>query len=253
MLGAGAVGATPLADAALAADESARATADSGAVSRVERMLAYRFRNPALLEQALTHKSHGRRHNERLEFLGDAVLGYVVADRLYRMRPDEHEDALSLIRASLVRKETLAEVAGAIGLGTHLRLGGGERRSGGHRRPSLLANALEAVIGAVHLDGGIDAATALVDRLLGERMATASAARAKDAKTRLQELLQGANLALPEYTIEETTGVAHARTFVVRCHVAAFELSVVAEGPSRRAAETEAAARMLEQVAPRVA
>lgn len=218
-------------------------------IARLEAALDYRFRDIALLEQALTHKSHGRPHNERLEFLGDAVLGYVVADRLYRARPGEHEDSLSLIRASLVRKETLADVAGELSLGVYLRLGLGERKSGGHRRPSLLANALEAIIGAVHLDGGIEAATTLVDRLLGARMAGASAAAAKDPKTRLQELLQGANLPLPEYTIEETAGVAHARTFSVSCRVAAFDRVVVANGPSRRAAEIEAAARMLEQVA----
>lgn len=221
-----------------------------GPGSRLEAALGYRFVDGGLLEQALTHKSHGRHHNERLEFLGDAVLGYVVADRLFRMRPDEHEDSLSLIRASLVRKETLADVARELGLGAHLRLGQGERKSGGHRRPSLLANALEAIIGAVHLDGGIAAAAALIDRLLVARMQAASADAAKDAKTRLQELLQSANLPLPEYTIEETSGVAHARTFAVKCRVEAFDLSVVASGPSRRVAETEAAARMLVQVAP---
>jgi len=225
-------------------------TADpSGTTARLEAALGYAFRDRDLLAQALTHRSCGRSHNERLEFLGDAVLGYVVADRLYRLRPDEREDALSLIRASLVRKETLAEVAVEIELGRHLRLGVGERRSGGHRRPSILANALEAIIGAVQLDGGIDAAAALVDRLLGARMTLASADTAKDPKTRLQELLQGVNLAVPEYSIEETTGVAHARTFTVRCHVAALDFSVAAAGPSRRAAEAEAAARMLEQVA----
>jgi ribonuclease-3 len=216
--------------------------------ARLQRALQYQFRDPSLLQQALTHKSHGRNHNERLEFLGDAVLGYVVADRLYRLRPDEHEDSLSLIRASLVRRETLAAIARELDLGTHLRLGAGERKSGGHRRPSLLANALEAIIGAVCLDGGIDAAAALIERLLGERMAAASADSAKDAKTRLQELLQGANLALPEYAIDKVTGVAHARTFTVSCRVAAFDRIVVAEGPSRRAAETAAAAGMLEQV-----
>ncbi|MBX3706540.1 MAG: ribonuclease III [Pseudomonadales bacterium] len=221
-------------------------------LARLESALGYRFADPALLEQALTHKSHGRPHNERLEFLGDAVLGYVVADRLYHLRPDEHEDVLSLIRSSLVRRETLAAVARELDLGRFLRLGIGERRSGGHRRPSILADALEAVIGAVHIDGGIDAARQLVDRVLETRMADASTLTtrdAKDAKTRLQEHLQAANLALPEYRIEETSGSAHARIFTVRCRVAALDLAVVAQGPSRRAAETEAAARMLEQVA----
>ena len=215
-------------------------------------MLGYQFRDDRLLEQALTHKSFARDHNERLEFLGDAVLGYVVADRLYRLRPDEHEDALSLIRASLVRKETLAEVARELDLGSYLRLGIGERKSGGHRRPSLLANALEGVIGAVHLDGGIAAAASLVERLLDSRMEAATADAAKDAKTRLQELLQGANLPLPEYTIEETTGAAHARTFAVMCRVPELDLAVVAQGASRRAAETEAASLMLAEVAARV-
>jgi ribonuclease-3 len=221
----------------------------TGGTARLEAALGYSFRDRLLLEQALTHKSCGRDHNERLEFLGDAVLGYLVAERLYRLRPAEREDALSLIRSSLVRKETLAEVAGELELGRYLRLRIGERRSGGHRRISILADALEAIIGAVQCDGGIDAAGALVDRLLGARMAAASADTAKDPKTRLQELLQGSNLPVPEYGIEATTGVAHARTFTVRCHVPALGLATVASGGSRRAAEAEAAARMLEQVA----
>jgi ribonuclease-3 len=212
--------------------------------ARLERALGYQFRDLTLLRQALTHKSHGRPDNERLEFLGDAVLGFVVADRLYRLRPDEQEDSLSIIRASLVRRETLAVIADEIELGELLRLGGGVRKSGGHRLPSLLANTLEAIIGAVCLDGGIEAAASVIERLFGTRMMTATADAAKDAKTRLQELLQRAGLALPEYAVERVQG----KTFTVSCRVAEFDQTVMATGPTRRAAETAAAAEMLEQV-----
>jgi ribonuclease-3 len=211
--------------------------------------LGYRFTEPALLERALTHKSFARNHNERLEFLGDAVLGWVVAERLYQTLPDAHEDAMSLLRASLVRKETLAEVARELNLGDHLRLGSGVRRSGGHRLESILADTLEAVIGAVHEDGGAHAAQALVLRLLDLRMRNLDPEALKDAKTRLQELLQGKSLALPEYAIEATSGSAHARTFTVSCRVDAFGLAVTADGRSRRTAEKRAAELMLEQVA----
>jgi ribonuclease III len=223
-------------------------TTDGPGLEKLEAALGYRFHDRTRLEQALTHRSQSRTHNERLEFLGDAVLGYVVAEQLFALRPDEKEDALSLIRASLVRRETLAEIAAELRLGDRLRMGAGERRSGGHRRPSLLADALEAVIGAVHEDGGIGAAREVIVRLLGERMAAASADAAKDPKTRLQELLQGANLPLPVYTVEEVTGAAHERTFRVMCRIDALGLAVSAEGPSRRVAETRAAAALLEQV-----
>lgn len=214
--------------------------------------LGYCFTNPELLTQALTHKSFTRQHNERLEFLGDAVLGYVVADRLYQTQPDAHEDTMSLLRANLVRKETLSAVAKELDLGAYLRLGTGVRKSGGHRLESILADALEAVIGAVHLDGGIEEARRVILKLLDARMQDLDPEALKDAKTRLQELLQGASLALPEYTIEAATGSAHARTFTVSCRVPAFGLSVTAEGRSRRAAEKQAAALMLEQVSPLV-
>lgn len=224
--------------------------ATSTADERLQHALGYRFTEPALLARALTHKSFARIHNERLEFLGDAVLGYVVAERLYQTLPDAHEDAMSLLRASLVRKETLAELAKELNLGDHIRLGVGVRRGGGHRLESILADALEAVIGAVHEDGGVAAARALILRLLDERMRNLDPDALKDPKTRLQELLQGSNLALPEYAIEATSGSAHARTFTVSCRVDAFELQVTADGRSRRAAEKRAAAAMLEQVVP---
>ena len=200
----------------------------------------------------MTHKSHSRAHNERLEFLGDAVLGYVVANALYDEQPDAHEDTMSLLRASLVRKEALADIARSIGLGEHLRLGAGVKRGGGHRLDSLLADALEAVIGAVHLDGGIEAARAVVIRLFESRMRSLDPESLKDAKTRLQERLQGAGLTLPEYSIESTSGSAHARVFTVRCRVSDFDLSVEADGRSRRAAEKLAAERMLERVQERL-
>lgn len=218
----------------------------------LERALGYRFGDGALLTRALTHKSFSRSHNERLEFLGDAVLGYVVADQLFLTEPEAHEDEMSLLRASLVRKETLAQLAKELGLGAHLRLGSGVRRSGGHRLDSILADALEAVIGAVHLDGGIEAARALVIRLLETRMADLDPEALKDSKTRLQELLQSESLGLPEYTIETTAGSAHARTFTVSCRVADLELVVEGEGRSRRAAEKHAAERMLEHVSDRL-
>ncbi|MFM7118759.1 MAG: ribonuclease III [Gammaproteobacteria bacterium] len=221
---------------------------------RVESALGHRFRDRQLLDLALTHRSAGRQgradrqHNERLEFLGDAVLGQLVAERLYRLRPLESEDALSIVRASLVRKETLAEIASILGLGDAIRLGSGERQSGGHKRPSILANALEALIGAVYLDGGHEAAGTLIDRLYGDRLVTASADAAKDAKTRLQEYLQAQNQALPVYAVEAVSGLAHARVFSVSCRIPAWDLCIAAQGTSRRAAEVAAAGRALDEV-----
>lgn len=217
---------------------------------RLESALGYTFQDKRLLGRALTHKSSAAEHNERLEFLGDAVLGYVVADRLYRDEPEAHEDLLSLLRASLVRKETLAAVAKALRLGDHLRLGLGVRKSGGHRLDSILADAVEALIGAVHLDGGVEAARRVTLSLLEPHMRDLDPETLKDAKTRLQELLQGANVDLPEYAVESTAGSAHARVFTVSCRVSAFGLHVTGRGRSRRAAEKEAAAVMLEQVEP---
>ncbi len=220
--------------------------------TRLEAALGYRFGDPDLLRQALTHKSFARDHNERLEFLGDAVLGYVIALRLFEEQPAAHEDTLSLLRANLVRKDTLAEVAAELDLGRYLRLGAGERRSGGHKRASILADSLEAVIGAVHLDGGIEAARDLTLRLLEPRMRTLDPEALKDPKTRLQEMLQGVNLDLPEYAIESTTGSAHSRVFTVSCRVPALELTVAAQGRSRRGAEKNAAESMLTKVAERL-
>lgn len=228
------------------------ADAASAGAAGLQAAIGYRFADPLLLHQALTHKSHSREHNERLEFLGDAVLGLVVAELIYAERPDANEDVMSLLRASLVRKETLAEIATELDLGRYLRLGAGVRKSGGHQIDSILADALEAVIGAVQIDGGMAAARQVVLAMLAERMRNLDPESLKDAKTRLQELLQGAGLELPAYRIDARGGTAHARTFTVSCRVEALNLEVSASGRSRRAAEKNAASDMLEAVIARL-
>lgn len=215
-------------------------------LARLQRRLGYQFEDVGLLEVALTHKSHSRQHNERLEFLGDAVLGYAIAESLYNDQPAAAEDALTLMRAALVRKETLAGVAQSIGLGEYLSLGSGERKSGGRQRASILADALEAVIGAVNLDGGVDQARALVLRLFADRLAdTGARGASKDPKTRLQELLQGRSLPLPVYEVVETLGSEHERIFTVCCQVEDLALNTNGRGSSRRAAEQRAAEAMI--------
>jgi ribonuclease-3 len=206
--------------------------------------------DPALLDRALTHRSFGASNNERLEYLGDAVLTFVVAEMLYRSFPDAAEGELSRFRASLVSGEALAALAARLGLGERLRLGEGELKSGGQRRATILADALEAVFGAVYLDQGLDAARRMAERLFGEALvALPSAADLKDPKTRLQEWLQGRGHALPAYTVLEVSGEPHDQRFRVRCDVPALALSAVADGSSRRRAEQEAAQRILEDPA----
>ena len=208
--------------------------------------LGWRCRDPALAAAALTHRSAGGAHNERLEFLGDAVLSLVVAELLYRERPDATEGELSRYRAYLVNAETLADVAEELGLGERLRLGPGELRSGGFRRRSILADALEALIGAALLDAGIDAARALIGRLLGPRLALLPAAPGlKDPKTRLQEWLQSRALPLPRYVVEAISGAPHAQVFAVSCEVSGLATPTAGTGPSRRRAEQAAAERAL--------
>ena len=204
------------------------------------------FRDPELLRQALTHRSFGTPHNERLEFIGDAVLNCVIALRLYHRFPDLAEGELSRIRAHLVNRDTLARLARGLGLGAELRLGEGEARTGGADRPSALADALEAVFGAVAEDGGLAAAEHVIDRVFAELLRGADPATlGKDAKTRLQELVQARRMALPEYEIVATRGDAHAQSFVVVCRVGALDIAATGEGSSRRAAEQDAAARAL--------
>ena len=203
--------------------------------------LGHVFRDPLLLRRALTHRSHGAHNNERLEFLGDAVLNLVVAQALYAV-DEADEGRLSYARAALVRESTLAELAAELDLGRQLQLGEGEQRSGGSRRRSILADALEAVVGAVYLDGGIGAASALVQRLYGTRLRDLDLrSSAKDAKTVLQEMLQGSGLRLPNYRVLQTSGPQHAQCFVVECEVPDLGLRASGQGPSRRAAEQQAA------------
>jgi len=212
----------------------------------VARALGHQCRQPDLFTCALTHRSHGARHNERLEFLGDAVLSFVVARWLYEAYPDADEGQLSRYRAHLVNGEALADIATALGVGDRLSLGGGELKSGGFRRRSILADALEALFGALYLDGGIEAVRGAIERLYAERVGTLeSAPELKDAKTRLQEWLQGLGIALPVYTVEEVTGEPHAQHFRVRCVVAARDVVTQGVGPSRRRAEQAAAEQAL--------
>jgi ribonuclease-3 len=211
--------------------------------------LPYEFRDPRLLRVALTHRSYGAEHNERLEFVGDGVLNCVIAHELYRRFPQLPEGDLSRVRANLVNQPTLHEIAAGRGLGEHLRFGEGELRSGGARRPSILADALEAVIGAVFVDGGYAAAERVVGELYaGVLEGMAPERLGKDPKTRLQEWLQGRRMPVPDYAVVAVTGEAHAQTFEVACRIPALGLELFARGPSRRAAEQKAAALALAQV-----
>jgi ribonuclease-3 len=215
--------------------------------SWVERSFGYVFTTPALCEAAVTHRSAGADHNERLEFLGDSILNCAVARLLFDAHPLADEGALSRLRASLVSGDTLAQIAGDLGLGEYLRLGQGELKSGGFRRASILADALEAILGAIFLDSGFDAAAAAVARIIGPKMSGLPAADAlKDPKTRLQEVLQARGLALPTYTLTAVGGDPHAQSFTVTCEVPVFGVAAVGEGASRRRAEQLAAAKVIE-------
>ena len=212
----------------------------------LQHRLGHRFADPALLERALTHRSFGAAHNERLEFLGDAVLNLAVSSLLYERHATSAEGDLTRVRAHLVREDSLHRAALAFGLPEVLRLSEAELRAGGARRPSILADALEAVIGAVFLDGGYEPACAVVSRVFGEVIDASEAELwTKDAKTELQEWLQARRIPVPAYQIVATRGQAHAQTFDVECAVAALGLAERGEGRSRRAAEQEAARRML--------
>lgn len=213
------------------------------------RRLEHDFRDGRLLEQAVTHRSAGGHHNERLEFLGDGVLNFVIAAALYDSRPDVPEGDLSRMRASLVRETTLAEIASELALGRFLRMGSGELRSGGFRRASILADTLEAIFGAVYRDAGFAAAEALILRLFAGRLADLPDAGAlKDAKTTLQEWLQARGRPLPGYTIVEESGEAHNRHFVANCTLTDTQALTQGEGGSRRKAEQAAARQMFEQL-----
>ncbi len=211
-------------------------------IQRLQQALGHTFSRPDLLVQALTHRSYATLNNERLEFLGDSVLNCSVARALYDAFPDLPEGSLSRLRANLVRQETLAEIAVVLKLGDVLRLGEGELKSGGFRRPSILADALESLFGAVFLDAGFDAAQRVVRGLFDPLVAQIDPkASGKDPKTQLQEVLQSRRLPLPEYRLVDTRGEAHDQSFIVECVLVRPALVTRGVGKSRRAAEQEAA------------
>jgi len=221
--------------------------ATSPVLSELQVRLGYAFRQQGLLQQAVTHRSFSADHNERLEFLGDSVLNLSVANLLYVQLASLPEGDLSRVRANLVKQDTLHQLAKTLDLPVVMRLGEGEMRSGGQNRPSILANALEAIIGAVYLDGGYKDAQDMVERLFAQvDIKPDMQAVGKDPKTELQEWLQGRKLALPKYTVVGTSGAAHRQQFEVSCEVTELRQTQQGSGASRRAAEQAAAAAMLQ-------
>jgi len=216
---------------------------------KLARQLGHEFAQPALLQQALTHRSAGGKHYERLEFLGDAVLSLVIAAELHQRKPRASEGDLSRLRSSLVRERTLAQIAEEQEIGNYLSMGPGETRNGGFRRASILADAVEALIGAVYLDAGFEASQRFILALYDSRLNDLpSADSLKDPKTRLQEWLQARGRPLPDYEILEVTGAAHKQSFTARCTLVDAELSCEGVGAGRRRAEQAAAQKMLNQV-----
>jgi ribonuclease-3 len=204
--------------------------------------LPYRFVNASLLTQALTHRSFSAQNNERLEFLGDGALNFIIAQQLFQRFQALAEGDLSRLRAQLVKEATLCEIAQSLDVGAALKLGEGELKSGGWRRPSILADALEALIGAVYLDGGYAEAEAMVIALFADKLATIDPnVIDKDPKSLLQEHLQGQKLAVPEYKVTQLAGEAHAQLFVVECYIEKLNIRTAGEGTSRRIAEQQAA------------
>lgn len=214
------------------------------AATWLRKSLDYEFADARLLDLALTHRSSAGENNERLEFLGDAVLDFVVSEVVYRTHPLAPEGDLSRLRASLVNDAALAELAAQIGLGEHLNLGGGERKTGGHRRESILADALEAIFGAVYLDAGYDAARRVIEQVYGEQFHEfPDVADLRDPKTRLQEWMQARQMGLPDYDLLQVSGKAHQQTFEVSCVVGGE--TTTGQGTTRRNAEQQAAKTML--------
>lgn len=221
--------------------------------ARLERALGHAFARPELLQQALTHRSHSTPHNERIEFLGDSVLNCVIAARLYELFPSLREGELSRLRANLVRQESLASIAQELNLGDYLRLGEGELKSGGFRRPSILSDALEAIFGALYLEAGFARAQIVILGLYEKQLAAIDPRSAvKDPKTALQELLQARHLSLPRYTLAATRGEAHQQEFEISCEIAELGIHVQGIGNSRRAAEQAAAQQACQQVSTRL-
>lgn len=221
----------------------------SQSVDTLYKVLDYQFVDKKLLELALTHRSIGSENNERLEFLGDAILGFVIAAELFKQFPKAKEGELSRYRASLVKGETLALLAAEMNLGDYLRLGPGELKSGGFRRDSILANAFEAIIGALYLDNGLETAEKFIVRIYQKRIeAITEASSYKDPKTRLQEYLQARKLPLPVYHIENVDGDSHQQNFKVMCQINLLQDPVHGEGGSRRKAEQDAAEKILQKL-----
>lgn len=215
----------------------------------LNQQLGYQFKDTSGLELALTHRSASKQHNERLEFLGDAVLGMVIAKELYQRFPSQPEGKLTRMRSTLVKGETLAELGREFNLGELLKLGPGELKSGGFRRDSILADAVEAIIGAIFLEAGLDTVARLILSWYAPRLAKLDPnEHPKDHKTRLQEYLQGRKLPLPDYEVVEVTGKSHEQTFVVECRVASLQQVVSAKGNSRRRAEQQAARKVMEKL-----
>lgn len=218
-------------------------------LKRLQRRLEYEFKDESLLTQSLTHRSAGSKNNERLEFLGDAILGFEIAENLCRQHPGASEGELSRARAQLVKRETLARVARRLELGDYLYLGTGELRSGGQTRDSILSDAVEAIIAAVFMDDDIASARALVRRILKKEIEEISPQeQPKDSKTQLQEYLQARGKALPVYDVISVEGSAHEQEFLVECKVSSLDLIEKGMGSSRRKAEQQAASRVLENI-----
>jgi len=223
--------------------------AQSKAIASLLKKLAYSFNDIELLNEALTHRSYATKNNERLEFLGDGILNFVIADELFKQYPDVQEGDLSRLRSTLVNKESLAEIAEQLNLGEVILLGTGELKSGGFRRPSILADTVESILGAVYSDGGFESCRDLIVRLYAKRLASpADLQSLKDPKTRLQELLQSRRFSLPEYQVVNITGQAHSQIFHVRCSIDKMNIKVDGEGKSRRKAEQVAAEKAILKV-----
>lgn len=221
----------------------------NAAVRHLSKSVGYTFTNTQLLHQALTHRSAAKHHNERLEYLGDAVLGMVVAKYLYFNHPTVPEGKLTRMRATLVKGETLAQIATELSLGEWIKLGSGELKSGGHRRASILADAVEAIIGAIYLDSDIEHCENVILSLFKSRMESLDPnAHPKDPKTQLQEYLQGRKLPLPDYDVIDISGKDHAQIFTVTCKIKTDNTETQGVGPSRRRAEQNAAELMLQRI-----
>ena len=215
-------------------------------INRLSKRIGYSFTQPELLVQALTHRSAKGQHNERLEFLGDSILGFVIAEALFEKFPKHDEGDLTRMRSSLVKGVTLAEIGRDFKLGEHLILGPGELKSGGHRRESILEDAIEAIIGAVYLDSDINQCKQLILTWFAQRLDSIKPGNEqKDPKTRLQEYLQGRKISLPVYDVIDTSGQSHNQQFTIRCVTEVINTEVIAKGTSRRKAEQEAAEQVL--------